>query len=204
MRADGLVQPFVAADSLRSPRNAISVGPGANAVSSSGKEMSANVDDRLSRANERPDVPVLPALIFGVGLLAGSTAQLISPLTIVPAHFADPLSRLGQLVIAVASVPVLWAVVSMLRLGTPPNPRRPTTALITSGPFRFTRNPIYVGLIAVSAGIALTANALFLLLSIPFMVLGIYRGAIVHEERYLEARFGADYRAFKTRVRRWI
>ncbi len=92
----------------------------------------------------------------------------------------------------------------MRAVGTSPNPARPTTALTIAGPYRFTRNPMYLAFALMSAGVAAVANALWPLLLVPVIVLVIQRVAILPEERYLAAKFGAEYLAFKARVPRWL
>nr|MBA2578847.1 isoprenylcysteine carboxylmethyltransferase family protein [Euzebyaceae bacterium] len=80
----------------------------------------------------------------------------------------------------------------------------PTTALVAAGPYRFTRNPMYLGLSAGTAGVALiTGNPWVLALLVP--AVGVADAAFIRpEERYLERTFGDAYRAYRTRVRRWI
>ena len=92
----------------------------------------------------------------------------------------------------------------MKRAGTNIRPDQPTLALASDGPFRFTRNPLYIAVTGLYLGIALLVNALWpLVLLIP--VLAVLRwGVVGREERYLEAKFGEPYRAYKARVRRWI
>jgi len=90
------------------------------------------------------------------------------------------------------------------RIGQHPDPRKPTPSISRDGPYRFTRNPMYVGgsLSVLGIGIAF-GNAWILLLLVP-MVLIIHYGAILPEERYLEQKFGEEYTRFKASVRRWI
>jgi protein-S-isoprenylcysteine O-methyltransferase Ste14 len=92
----------------------------------------------------------------------------------------------------------------MKAVGTSPNPARPTSALTFSGPYRFTRNPMYLAFALMSAGVAAVANAFWPLLSVPIIVLAIQHIAIRPEERYLAAKFGSEYLAFKDRVPRWL
>jgi len=90
------------------------------------------------------------------------------------------------------------------RMGQHPDPRKPTTTIARDGPYRFTRNPMYLGgsLVQLGLGIAL-GNAWIVLLLVPVVVLIHYR-AILPEECYLEAKFGDEYTSFKASVRRWI
>jgi protein-S-isoprenylcysteine O-methyltransferase Ste14 len=90
------------------------------------------------------------------------------------------------------------------RAGTSPDPHEPTTALALDGPYRLTRNPMYLGMALVQGGLALAGNALWPLLALVPVIWVIRTQVIDKEERYLEAKFGGEYRAFKERVRRWI
>ena len=89
-------------------------------------------------------------------------------------------------------------------IGEPFVPDKQTTTLITDGPFRYTRNPGYLGAAMVYAGVASLANALWVFLLLPVVLLTMQRTAIEREERYLEGKFGEEYLRYKARVRRWI
>lgn len=90
------------------------------------------------------------------------------------------------------------------RAGTPVSPYSASTALVTTGPYRISRNPAYLGMAFVYTGIAVSAEALWALLLLPAVVTVIDRGVIAREERYLEQRLGDDYRRYKQRTRRWL
>ncbi len=90
------------------------------------------------------------------------------------------------------------------RAQTPVLPHRATTALVTSGPFRLTRNPLYLSLGLVLAGLAFALNSLAVLAMIAPWTLVMRYGVIAREEQYLELKFGEDYRAYCQRVRRWL
>jgi protein-S-isoprenylcysteine O-methyltransferase Ste14 len=81
---------------------------------------------------------------------------------------------------------------------------RPVPRLTTEGPFRYTRNPGYLGLAIIYAGIAVLRNALWAILFLPVVLYVIEREVIGREERYLERTFGEEYLAYKARVRRWV
>ncbi len=90
------------------------------------------------------------------------------------------------------------------RLGTPPEPWKPTTVLATGGLYRFSRNPIYLGFAITYLGLAIAMDSPIALgLLIPCLIV-VDRFVIAREERYLSARFGAEYEAYKGRVRRWL
>ena len=105
---------------------------------------------------------------------------------------------------------VIWLILSgsavflFRRAGTTPNPMQPTTAIVMHGPFRFTRNPMYLSLVALYGAVTLFVNSLWPLVLLPVVIALIQRQVIAREEAYLEAKFGGEYRAYKARVRRWL
>jgi protein-S-isoprenylcysteine O-methyltransferase Ste14 len=98
----------------------------------------------------------------------------------------------------------LAAVMTIRRSGSTIRVDRPATALVVRGPYRWTRNPIYLGLALVSAGIAVAANAVWPLLMLPVVVTVVRRRVIEREEQYLENTFGREYRRYRDRVPRWL
>ena len=88
--------------------------------------------------------------------------------------------------------------------GAPVRTDRPVPRLTTEGPFRYTRNPGYLCLAMIYAGIAVLRNSLCAIVLLPLMVLVIQREVIEREERYLERTFGEEYLDYKRRVRRWV
>jgi protein-S-isoprenylcysteine O-methyltransferase Ste14 len=92
----------------------------------------------------------------------------------------------------------------MRRAGTPASPYKPVSHMVTEGPFHYTRNPGYLAMTMIYTGIASLANALWAILLLPVVLIGIQRGVIEREERYLEHKFGEEYLCYKAQVRRWI
>lgn len=90
------------------------------------------------------------------------------------------------------------------RARTPINPSAPSQALVTDGPYRLTRNPGYLGMAVLYAGIAMVANAPWALVPLPAAIAVVDRGVIAREEGYLERKFGAPYAEYRRRVRRWL
>lgn len=90
------------------------------------------------------------------------------------------------------------------RFGTAVEPWKPSTALVTEGLYRFSRNPIYVGFAVTYAGLAVAMDSVVALALLAPCLLVVDRGVIAREERYLAGLFGADYAAYRARVRRWL
>ncbi len=127
-------------------------------------------------------------------------------------HFTVPIVRLihppyttlGVLFVGSGLWTVIWAARLFGRAGTPIKPFEPSTRLVTNGPYRFTRNPMYLGMVAILAGVGLLLGSLGPFLLIPAFVYVIQRHFITREEVVLEKTFGEEYLNFKRTVRRWI
>jgi protein-S-isoprenylcysteine O-methyltransferase Ste14 len=153
---------------------------------------------------DRPDVITLPPLIYLLGLAFGLYLHALFPASFSRGTAARGVRALGIGVVLLGLLPGGQAFRQMRAAGTNPDPSEPTTAIVETGPFRYTRNPIYLAFTATYVGLLLLANTPWPLLSLPVVLTAISRGVIDREERYLERKFGADYLAYKTRVRRWL
>jgi protein-S-isoprenylcysteine O-methyltransferase Ste14 len=146
-------------------------------------------------------VVVPPPLIFVAGLIAGFALEALLPGVDLPALVQW---GLGSVVVVLALVLLIWFNISFSRKGTAVEPWKPTTAIVTTGPYRFTRNPAYLGMALTYVGIALLSSALWVLVPLPIVLAVIDRGVIAREEHYLERKFGEEYLGYKRTVRRWI
>jgi protein-S-isoprenylcysteine O-methyltransferase Ste14 len=133
---------------------------------------------------------------------AGLALTWLVPLPFVP---AAALGRwLGAIVFALAIALFGWAVATMTRAGSNVPTNRPTTAIVEGGPYRFTRNPIYLAMLLGLIGLAIAFNSVWLLLALVPFALVIRYGVVAREEAYLERKFGDVYRHYCARVRRWL
>jgi protein-S-isoprenylcysteine O-methyltransferase Ste14 len=144
-----------------------------------------------------------PPAIYAILIGAGFLLQRRWPEEIWPGHVRE-MRVAGAFLFAVGAALGLWAVATFRRSGTSPNPMAPTRALAAGGPYRFTRNPMYLGISILSAGFAVFWNALWPLLTVPVAILLVTFLVIAKEEAYLERLFGTDYLGYKSRVRRWM
>jgi protein-S-isoprenylcysteine O-methyltransferase Ste14 len=158
--------------------------------------------DATDAGDRGPGVIVFPPVLFFVVLGAGLLLSLLWPLRITDSR-ALRFGLGGALVVAGAAAG-RWGERTMHRAGTEVRPDRPTTALVTGGPFRYSRNPLYVSVLVGLAGIALLANAGWVLVLLVPAALVLHFGVVRREERYLEAKFGDAYRDYRARVRRWL
>jgi protein-S-isoprenylcysteine O-methyltransferase Ste14 len=105
----------------------------------------------------------------------------------------------------VAGAAMMFAAAGLFRrLGTHVPPSQPTTLIATTGPYRWTRNPMYLGMALIYAGLAIGFDGPIALALLPLVLIAIQTQVIAREERYLEAKFGDDYRRYKAEVRRWL
>jgi len=111
---------------------------------------------------------------------------------------------LGALLTAGGFAVMLWGIVTFARAGTAIVPYSPASTLVHRGPYRFTRNPMYVGLTGGYVGLALLLNSAWALLVLPLVLAALSRFVIRREERHLRSAFGSDYDAYCRRVRRWV
>jgi protein-S-isoprenylcysteine O-methyltransferase Ste14 len=145
---------------------------------------------------------VAPPPLITLGVIAiGVVLHLLLPLSLLP---RDVSRAIGLLLLIASAIPGTAAILYMLRAHTSPLPERPTSALVTDGPFRYTRNPIYLSFVLFHTALAFLLNGLLVLLLVPVLIWALTKGVIEREEAYLTRRFGDDYRQYLGRVRRWL
>jgi protein-S-isoprenylcysteine O-methyltransferase Ste14 len=150
---------------------------------------------------DAPRVVVFPPILFGAALAVGFLLNWLWPVHPLPAVGARVL---GVLLLVASGVLAVWAERTMHGAGTNVRPDKPTLTIVTTGPFRYSRNPLYIASTGFVMAVTLFFNALWpLVLLVPVLVVVRY-GVVGREERYLEAKFGDSYRAYKAQVRRWI
>jgi protein-S-isoprenylcysteine O-methyltransferase Ste14 len=159
----------------------------------------------LTVEDNRVDAPsfrIWPPLAIGVPFAFGVvlTATLGDPVSV-----ASALARwTGALLVGAFVNWNGWTLLVMAWRRTSIVPGGPTTVLLQVGPFRRSRNPLYLGLLALDIGLSLLLPSFWALVFVPIGGAALFWGAIRPEERYLSAKFGADYGAYRDRVRRWM
>ena len=147
-------------------------------------------------------VIIRPPLAWGLAVIAGLALDWLLPLPFLP----DDLQKgfLGVSLFVLALALLAWAIVTMTRAGSNVPTNRPTTTIVESGPYRFTRNPIYLGMVLGLIGLGIAFDNLWLLIALLPFALVIRYGVVAREEAYLERKFGDVYRGYRSRVRRWL
>ncbi len=153
------------------------------------------------KTHEGPGLPIHPPLVYLLTLLPGIGLNLLWPIRPLPGWWGV---AIGVLLIALGTAIVPPVILRFRRAGTAFDPHKPASALITDGPYRFSRNPGYVALTLWYLGIGLLLNNASILLLVIFPVFIMDRCAIPREERHLEEKFGQEYLQYKARVSRWL
>lgn len=148
-------------------------------------------------------VRVPPPLVYLGGVVVG--ALLHAYLTPFSLGLSSTLRAIMATALILLSLGLMAAAIGMFRsIGQDPKPWKSTPSILSTGIYRFTRNPMYVGMAAVQAGIGVAlANGWIVILVVPVLVI-VYWTAIRHEEAYLETKFGSTYTDYKSSVRRWL
>lgn len=144
-----------------------------------------------------------PPLVFLAGILLGIAGQrFIAP---APVPVARALGMTGGLLLLAAGLGlIVWARQLFTRTGQSPIPWKPSPELLLQGPYRFTRNPMYLGMTLISIGIGLAVDNLWIALFALLALLTVHLIAVLPEERYLSDKFGESYTAYLAQVRRYL
>ncbi|MFQ5694099.1 MAG: methyltransferase family protein [Nitrospinota bacterium] len=153
------------------------------------------------REGDNPGVIARPPLIYLAFLLVGLALGCVWPVAFVP----DSVRFRAGIALILLGVGIQAIALRRFQVaGTSHETAKPATALVTGGVFRYSRNPVYVSLDLIYAGIAVAAESLWMLvLTVPLHFV-IHYGVVIREERYLEGKFGEEYARYKAAVRRWL
>jgi protein-S-isoprenylcysteine O-methyltransferase Ste14 len=139
--------------------------------------------------------------VYLISLISGAVIQLATPFPFLPGTLGVPL---GAPLVVVAIALFAYSVATFRAAGTPVPARKPTAMIVRAGPYRFSRNPIYLAFSLFQLGIAMWVNSVWLLATLVAAVALMHYFVIRREEEYLERRFGAQYLDYKASVRRWL
>ena len=155
----------------------------------------------MEEATDHAQIPLAPPLIFLGYLVSALVLQWLAPLL---ASLPAFLRILGGLLLLAGFLLAGWAVMEMRRAHTSPDPHRPTTAIVTTGPYRYTRNPIYLGFLLIYLGFTLMAGTVWGVVLSPFLIGTVTKWIIRAEETYLGNKFKEEYGNYLSRVHRWV
>ena len=155
----------------------------------------------MDEERDNPGVFAPPPLFMIVPVLVGALLDLAIPTSIGP----NPLRNLVALLFVVVGLALnVGGYVAQRRAGTSPLPHHPSTRLVKTGVYGFSRNPMYLGMLAWGIGLAILLDTMWGLIFVIPGAVALHYGVIRREERYLEGKFGEEYRAYKREVGRWM
>jgi len=164
---------------------------------------SSQVADDCRRENG-PGATLPPTIIFVAGFLVALLAHSGSPLPIAGSSRDELRLPIGLFAVAVGVGLFAWALWVFAAARTGILLQRPARCVVDSGPYAWSRNPMYVAFVTAYVGIALLANTVWPVVILPVVIFMLQRQVIQREERYLVRTFGDDYLAYCRRVRRWV
>jgi len=164
-------------------------------------ETTATIDD-VTEPIDSANTLVRPPIAWAIAFVVGLGADWLYPLRLMPVSVARP--WIGSAVFAVGFGLAIWAIATIRKAGTRVETYKPTMSIVANGPYRFTRNPIYIGMFLGQVGLAIGFDSLWILATLVPFYLVIRYGVIAREEAYLERKFGEVYLSYKSRVRRWL
>jgi protein-S-isoprenylcysteine O-methyltransferase Ste14 len=150
---------------------------------------------------DHPNVRIPPPLIYAAGFGIGLLLERAFPVSVLPRIPSRIAALLWMALWAILSV---WSIGLFRRARTNFLPIKPATALVVLGPYRFTRNPMYLGLACLYVGLAFWFGVFWALILLPAVIAVVQYYVIAREEKYLERAFGEEYRQYQARVRRWV
>ena len=155
----------------------------------------------MSDGNDAPDVKIIPPLVYLVGIVIGFLVTIWMPTKVVTNSVAW---TVGGILSLCGGVLASSAILKFKDVGTTVRPDHAASMLVIAGPYKISRNPMYLGLALVYLGIAIAGQSVWALILLPVVLAIIQRRAIEPEETFLEKRFGANYVSYKEMVRRWL
>jgi protein-S-isoprenylcysteine O-methyltransferase Ste14 len=144
-----------------------------------------------------------PPLVYLVSILLGVAIRYAAaPLAVAAYRYLAMAAGVAVILAGLGLIAGAWTL--FRRTGQDPKPWKPTPEIVLSGPYRFTRNPMYLGLTCIQIGLGLALNNLWISLLAAFSLLAVHFIAVLPEERYLTEKFGDSYRGYLIKVRRYL
>lgn len=156
---------------------------------------------REKAQQDDPLVPFPPAVYPALGIVSGYFLQRLLPLP-QPTHNSFEIS--GWVIFSISILLIIWSLTTLRKFKTTAMPHRSAKHLVTVGPYRFSRNPVYLAFILLTLASALATGNLWILLSLPVISMLLATYAIVPEEKHLQKMAGDSYAEYSRKVRRWL
>jgi protein-S-isoprenylcysteine O-methyltransferase Ste14 len=150
------------------------------------------------------DVAVRPPLLFLGTIVAGLLLSLALPIGPALGSANELAVVVGLIFVVLGFALAAFSVRTFTRAGADVVPGKPATTLVTKGPYRVTRNPIYIGFTLLYFGIAILATSVWMLLLLVPLLIILQKGVVEREEVYLDSKFGEAYQKYQARVPRWL
>lgn len=163
--------------------------------------MSEDSNEQLGQDKKGAAVKFPPPAIFASCILLGAVLQWLWPVKL---GIPESLEVFGYVLVLLGITAAILVATSFRRAGTAIEPWKPTTAIVTTGFYAWSRNPIYAGFCLINLGVGIASNNFWIFISFLPAAFLLYHVAIAKEEAYLEEKFGEEYLAYKKTVRRWI
>ncbi len=157
--------------------------------------------DNEAKQPDHAGVAFHPPLLLLASLALGFLLTWFAPL---PLLTLPASGRIGPAIVVLSFALFMWAVATMLRGRASIPTNTPTDAIVTGGPYRLSRNPIYLSMILLQVGVGIWTASLWFFILAAVCVALLTSGVILREERYLTRKFGDAYLSYRSRVRRWI
>ena len=158
-------------------------------------------EERDTRDRQVPKVVAPPPAIFAVAIIVGA---IVNRLYGFGSGGGGPWSFGGGAVIVLGVAISFWAIQQYRRANTSPDPKHRVQALVTGGPYRYSRNPLYIAAALMHVGFGIAVNMPGIVFAVIPALFILRKGVILREEDYLEELFGEEYLRYKARVRRWF
>lgn len=159
------------------------------------------MSDSLTSPTKTSGIQFPPPFLYVACFLLGLLLEKIAPAVSLP---RGPALATAAVLLIPGFGLLFWSLLLFLKARTSPLPMLPTTAIVKSGPYRWTRNPMYLAMLLIYTGVALWFDVFWALPLVPLVIFLVGRLVIRKEERYLEAKFGEEYRRYKAEVGRWL
>src|SRR5687767_1405025 len=151
-----------------------------------------------------PGVRFPPPTLFVLAFAAGWLLHRRWPRTLLPGSWTNAREMTGALLVAAGLALITWALATFHRHRTAIYPNRPASRIVRDGPYRRTRNPMYVSMTLIYLGLTLLLNSWLPLVFLPIALLLLMQLVVAREERYLRSAFGDEYAAYCRDVGRWL